>query len=232
MNSSLTPFWKRLFWLFLFGAAMAYLESAVVVYLRDLYYPGGFDFPLKTIPSSALWIEMGREVATIVMLVAVGFMFASTAPGRLAAICVVFGIWDIFYYIWLRIFIGWPGSLLNWDLLFLIPAPWIGPVIAPVLVSICLVVAGIIILFHESRGRKFHPPWWVWLVEIIAGLIIISAFLWNLPSVMLQISPPSFPWFIFLLGLIGGMVQFLLTLQHSKCFRTLELTGDNNENSP
>ena len=135
--------WK-LFWLILFVAAMAYLESAVVVYLRLIYYPEGFEFPLKIISGSTIWIEVGREAATLIMLTSVGILSASTGPGRFAAVCFIFGVWDIFYYIWLWIFIGWPQSLLTWDLLFLIPAPWIGPVITPVLVSICLIIAGII----------------------------------------------------------------------------------------
>ena len=205
---------------------MAYLESAVVVYLRALYYPQGFDFPLKAIPSGMLGIEIGREAATLVMLIAIGFLFAHTAPGRFATICVAFGVWDIFYYVWLVIFIGWPSSLMTWDLLFLIPAPWIGPVIAPVLVSVCLIVAGIIILFQESRGLRFHPPWWSWLVEIIAGLLIISTFLWNLPAVIDETMPTSFPWSIFLLGLFGGMILFLMMLNQPGYFRELHVVGD------
>jgi hypothetical protein len=37
---------KTIIWLAVFSMAMGYLESAVVVYLRKLYYPDGFKFPL------------------------------------------------------------------------------------------------------------------------------------------------------------------------------------------
>jgi hypothetical protein len=125
MTKTPSNFGRRILWLTLFAIAMAYLESAVVVYLRLIYYPEGFQFPLKAITNTNLWIEVGREAATMVMLVVVGFLAAVTGPGRFAVICYAFGVWDIFYYIWLWIFIDWPSSLLTWDLLFLIPLPWI-----------------------------------------------------------------------------------------------------------
>jgi hypothetical protein len=230
MNFYKNSFTKRLIWLIIFSAAMAYLESAVVVYLRALYYPNGFEFPLKVIPSEMLGIEIGREAATLLMLIAIGFLFSNTAPGRFATICVAFGVWDIFYYFWLVVFIKWPESLLTWDLLFLIPAPWIGPVIAPILVSICLIIAGIIILQKESRGLRFHPPWWSWAVEIIAGLLIICTFLWNLPAVIDESMPTVFPWWIFLLGLIGGMILFVMMLYQPGYFQELHIRGDKYEN--
>lgn len=213
--------WK-LFWLVLFAAAMAYLESAVVVYLRLIYYPEGFEFPLKIISGSTIWIEVGREAATLIMLISIGILSASTGPGRFAAVCFIFGVWDIFYYIWLWIFIGWPQSLLTWDLLFLIPAPWIGPVITPVLVSICLIIAGIIVLKNESKGRRFRPPAWAWWIEIACGVIIIAAFLWNIPAVISQSIPQSFPWLLFAVGLLTGIIIFLTILSKSKNFEPIE----------
>ena len=212
--------WK-LFWLVLFAVAMACLESAVVVYLRLIYYPEGFAFPLKIISGSTIWIEIGREAATLIMLTSIGILIASTAPGRFAAVCFIFGVWDIFYYIWLWIFIGWPQSLLTWDLLFLIPVPWTGPVIAPVLVSICLITAGMIIMVNESRGRRFRPPVWAWWIEIVCGLIIIAAFLWNLPIVISQSIPQSFPWLLFAAGILAGIVIFLMMLSKSKNFEPI-----------
>jgi hypothetical protein len=232
MISGLKSFGWKIVWLTIFAIAMAYLESAVVVYLRAIYYPAGFAFPLKAITGSTIWIELGREVATLVMLAAVGILFAATGAGRFAAICFAFGVWDIFYYLWLKIFINWPESLMTWDLLFLIPAPWIGPVIAPILVSLCLITAGTIILANEHNNLHFHPAWWSWWLEIIAGLLIILAFLSNLPAVIQQSIPRSFPWWMFLIGLIGGIAMFLMMFFHPHYFKALNATGNKNENSP
>jgi hypothetical protein len=220
----------RIIWLGLFAIAMAYVESAVVVYLRDLYYPEGFDFPLKMIPVANIWIELGREAATLVMLAAVGVLFATTAPGRFAAVCVAFGVWDVSYYFWLWVFIGWPQSLFTWDLLFLIPAPWIGPVLSPLLVSICLIIAGTVILHREYRGYRFCPPRWTWWVEIICGLLVIGAFLWNIPAVIEQVAPHTFPWLLFLVALLGGMILFVMMFRQPRFFKSLHTQSEINEN--
>ncbi|MBD3347772.1 MAG: hypothetical protein GF400_01090 [Candidatus Eisenbacteria bacterium] len=119
---------------------MAYVESAVVAYLRFLYYPDGFlvegVHAVSDISGAVLNIEIGREVATIAMLAAVSLL---TARGgwwsRLAFFIWAFGVWDIFYYIWLYVFLGWPPDLLTLDVLFLVPRPWVAPVLLPVTVS-------------------------------------------------------------------------------------------------
>ena len=50
--------------------AFAYIEAAVVVYLRAIFHPAGFDFPLADVAaglfkSDLLLIEIGREAATL-----------------------------------------------------------------------------------------------------------------------------------------------------------------------
>ena len=93
-----------------YAVAMAYLESAIVVYLRRLYYPKGFDFPLVIIDIPTLLIEVGRETATIVMLATVGMAAGRTRVGKCAYFLYLFGVWDIFYYadwinsVWVSIF--------------------------------------------------------------------------------------------------------------------------------
>ena len=94
-----------------YAVAMAYLESAIVVYLRRLYYPRGFDFPLVIIDVPTLLIEVGRETATMVMLATVGVAAGRTKVGKWAYFLYLFGVWDIFYYIWLKVFLDWPASL-------------------------------------------------------------------------------------------------------------------------
>ena len=126
---------KSWVWLTLFSIAMGFLESAVVQYLREISYPGGFEFPLVPIDNRLAVTEVIRESATIMMLIAVSCLSGRTLSERFAWFLYCFAVWDIFYYIFLKFLIGWPASFMTWDVLFLIPAPWVGPVIAPVIVS-------------------------------------------------------------------------------------------------
>ena len=109
---------KNTIWVILFSIAMAYLESAVVVYLREIYYPEGFIFPLTPIDSTIAITEFWREVATLVMLLGIGILTGKSAPQRLAFFLLSFAIWDIFYYVFLYVLLGWPASLMTWDILF------------------------------------------------------------------------------------------------------------------
>ncbi len=156
---------------------MAYLESSIVVYLRELYYPQGFSFPLKEIPPHILFIEIGREAATILMLFAFAKAIGRNRQQVFAYFALNFGIWDIGYYLWLKVLINWPLSILDWDVLFLIPLPWFGPVLAPVTVSIGLILAGYIILRREYKNKPVLLKKSDWYLEVIAGLIIIGSFL-------------------------------------------------------
>ena len=169
----------RLITVIVFAIAMAFIEAAVVVYLRELYYPEGFSFPLKMIPIKIYAVELGREAATIVMLAAIGWLSAKSFLSRFASFMMAFGIWDIFYYVFLKITLNWPASIIEWDLLFLIPLPWVGPVIAPVIVSIFLIVAGVFIWSREAQQNPIIVSKWHWILEGLAGLIIIGSFLTN-----------------------------------------------------
>jgi len=145
----------------IFAIAMGYLEAAVVVYLRELYYPEGFHikekvgFPfikfgvveeLKPFPQKIILTEIGREAATIVMLITLSIIAGNSIVSYIAYFLLLFGIWDIFYYVFLRIILGWPESLSTTDVFFLIPTPWIGPVWLPVLLSVIIIAVGLIIL--------------------------------------------------------------------------------------
>ena len=92
---------------------------------------------MDTLPDF-IWIEIGREAATMIMLASVGFLAARTWPGRLGAFALAMGLWDIFYYVFLWLFAGWPASLFDQDVLFLIPLPWWGPVLAPVSIALLI----------------------------------------------------------------------------------------------
>jgi len=128
-----------------FAIAMAWVEAAVVFYLRtmaDRIEPYQQNpFPITGDIGS---VELGREVATLIMLLTVGILAGKTWRVRLGCAAVAFGIWDIFYYVFLKIMCGWPRSLLDWDILFLLPLPWWGPVLAPILIALLLIAWGIL----------------------------------------------------------------------------------------
>jgi hypothetical protein len=165
-----------LLWTGIFAAAMAFPESAVVVYLRRLYYPEGFDFPLKMMDQQILVTEIFREAATMVMLFTIGMIAVKGWIRRFAVFIYAFALWDIFYYIYLVLLLGWPPSLLTWDLLFLIPVTWAGPVLAPVINSLTMILLGVMILYYASKDETFRLIFYEWLLLITGSLIVIYSY--------------------------------------------------------
>jgi hypothetical protein len=180
---------------------MAYVESAVVVYLRAIYYPHGFDFPLVVMPPGMMAIEVGREAATLIMLLAIAMVAGVDRWERFLAFCLSFGVWDLFYYAWLWIFVRWPPSLLTWDVLFLIPVPWIAPVLAPMLVSVVLVGASVLLLRLKAHGVRLGFSASLWTLAVTGGLLVLDSFMLDYTSVLRQMMPPPFHWGVFALGL-------------------------------
>ncbi len=200
---------RRLAWLSLYATAMGLLEAIVVVYLRELYYPGGFRFPIVIIPDRMAAIEIAREAATLLMLLAVAILAGRDRHDRFFVFALLFGVWDIVYYGGLLVLLGWPESLLTWDLLFLIPLPWIGPVVAPLAVSVVL-IGGFVT--HESlrrRGLELRLGRREWGAACCGALIVIVALCWNWRAVAEQTIPASFPYAIFCLGLAVGIAPFV-----------------------
>ena len=195
-------------WLYVWGIAFGYIEAAIVIYLRKIYYPDGFSFPIVLADIDIAAVEILRELMTLIIIWAMAELTFRTFIKKLAGYMIIFGIWDIFYYIFLKIFLDWPESYLTWDILFLIPLPWVGPVLAPVLVSLSLIYTGIIILVEMDRGYRFQFDKKFWIMEIMAGIIIIISFM--IPGIVVinQTVPESFPWVIFLAGFFFGWVVF------------------------
>ena len=185
----------------LFAIAMAYIEAAVVVYLRELYYPDGFTLPLVEISPDMIGIEIIREAATLVMLVIVAALAGRKLWERFAFFLVLFGTWDIFYYVWLKVALGWPSSLLDWDVLFLIPVPWIGPVIAPVLVALCMIVIGLLIVRLFALGYDFHPTPVAWILALIGSAVILYSFMYDTAATLRPGLPKPYPYWLLLIGL-------------------------------
>jgi hypothetical protein len=114
-----------------------------------------------------------------------------------------------FYYVWLKVILNWPDSLLTWDILFMIPYPWVGPVLAPILVSIAMIFASVVIFYFDFIGKDIKPTKTDWLLEILAGIIIFISFIYQGDVVLNQGIPTSFPWGIFVVGLILGIGVFV-----------------------
>ncbi|MEO8168680.1 MAG: hypothetical protein ABI623_10560 [bacterium] len=168
---------RKLVWMCLFAAAFAFVESSVVVYLRALYYPEGFSFPLKVIADSHVVVEVCREAATLLMLASVGIIAGRTAWQRFGYFCIAFGVWDIFYYVWLKLILGWPASFGEWDILFLIPLPWIGPVASAVAIALLLVVCGFDIVVRTSLEKYFKPQIVSWMCALAGTAVILYSFM-------------------------------------------------------
>lgn len=131
---------------------MGFLESAVVIYLRHIYYPGGFNFPLAAMDRDVIVVEIWREAATVVMLIAIGMLAGRGRSERFAWFIYSFAVWDIFYYVFLWVFLGWPQSLMTWDILFLIPIPWVGPVLSPVIIALTMILYSMTIVSYTGKG--------------------------------------------------------------------------------
>jgi hypothetical protein len=222
---------------------MAFLESAVVVYLRELYYPEGFSFPLVIIKGRVALTEVLREAATLVMLLSIGILAGQSFASRFAWFLYTFAIWDIFYYIFLKLLLNWPESLLTNDILFLIPVTWVGPVICPVIVSFSMIGLSLIILNAERKQKTIILSKLTWILLITGSLVLILSFTWDYSKYILSYFsfkeiwtmpqnedlfeiaqnyvPQSFNWFLFTLGQLTILAGILVLTFHLKTKRTL-----------
>jgi len=212
---------------------MGYMESAVVIYLRKIYYPDGFQFPLRPLDASIGLVELFREAATIIMLLGIAILSAKTASMKFASFLLCFAVWDLFYYIFLWIFLGWPVSLFTWDILFLIPVPWVGPVITPCIISITMIALALSIIYFHRLGFNTKLNVREWMILSIGSLVVILSFIWDylrymhersseisngfsgeqsLLSEMKDYVPYEFNWMLFFLGefiLFYGIAMFI-----------------------
>ena len=156
---------------------MGFFEAACVIYLRRLWELGDHDLWGFSLSNRTVLTEFLREGASLVMIAAVAWLAGRRATERLACAAITFGAWDILYYVYLRLLIGWPATLLDWDILFLIPAPWSGPVLAPIAVSAFLVAGGGIALALEDSARPIRPRPLSWALALLGGGLVIASFL-------------------------------------------------------
>ena len=200
---------RRLAPVALFAAAFACAEAAVVVYLRRVtgvvepwLDPGIFDATIAA-------IEVGREAATLVMLAALGWASGRNAQTRIGYALFAFGLWDILYYVWLKVMLGWPASILTPDILFLIPLPWWGPVLTPVLIAMLLVTAGAGAVALDDRGRAIRVGALDGLLAAAGVGLVLYAFMADAIAVLpataetlAGVRPRGFRWGLYAAGLM------------------------------
>ena len=194
----------------LFSIAMAWMESATVAYLRTLLdRVEPYQMTPLPLANSFGATEVVREASTIIMLVVLGWLGGRSVKSRCGYFMIAFGVWDIFYYVFLRIIVGWPHSMFDWDVLFLIPLPWWGPVLAPMLISKILIIGGTMMIYFEDTGRVAKVTffaWAFWGMGILIALYVfmadsIGAMLGN-PGELHKLLPTQFNWPLFLFALI------------------------------
>ena len=194
-----------------FAVAMAFVEAAVVVYLREIIGTGPI-FPMKEIPSTLLVVEVCRETATIVILVLVAVLSVRGSLRRMGAFLLAFAVWDIFYYVWLYATIGWPDGLANWDVLFLIPVPWVGPVWSVLLLSTGMIAFSVRFL-SAPEDAPFSPGPWGWASGLAGAGAIVATYILEWKKIGYGTGVPTeFSLLPFFLGIcllfVSGYITF------------------------
>jgi hypothetical protein len=197
---------KRWAMVVLFGVAMAWMEAATVVYLRMLV-DRVIPYQSHPLPPHDLLgnTELVREVSTLLMLSSVGWLAGRNPRSRVCYALLAFGVWDIFYYAFLRLIVGWPQSLWDWDVLFLLPLPWWGPVLAPVAIAVLLIVGATLV---TQSPEPVWPAPWALLLTGVGALLALGVFMSDalraLPggeAAVRATLPARFPWPWFMLAL-------------------------------
>jgi len=238
MKKSITKESKALAALAIFGITMGLLEAAVVVYLRQLYYPEGLTLPLKPASSTILLIESSRELATLVMLITSAIAVGENALQSFAYFLYMFGFWDIFYYVFLKVFLDWPASILTWDVLFFIPVPWVSPVLAPIICSLTMIVFGCITVLLQQKGAHIKIKGVDWALFISGAVVIFYSFIkdyvtfllseglpvniWalakdpNFQQIISKFVPTHYNWYLFFAGEILIVLGMTLTFKRAQ----------------
>ena len=206
---------RRFIWLTMYAIAMAYVEAALVIHLRHLYYADNplAIFPLRLLSHSDLGIELVRELATLLMLLSVALLAERDVGRRFAAFVYVFGVWDLGYYACLKILIDWPQSWLEWDVLFLLPWPWFGPWLTPALIALLFTLwgAGILLSPQQPRFNRLSGGLFVGgsLLGLIAFLLPAASLLPHGKQAFEGYQPDHFPWLLFVPGFVAMLVSLI-----------------------
>lgn len=184
---------------------MGFIEAAVVVYLRKLFYPAGFSFPLNAISPGIFSVEILREISTFVMLFSVAWVAGRNFHQILAFFLYIFAVWDIFYYVFLKAVLNWPSSFFTWDILFLIPVTWIAPVLAPVICSGTMIIMAGLIIYLQRNRTDVRIKTFEWSFILLGACIIFITFIYDFSKIIIT----------------GGFLSKFLTLHTDIRFQDL-----------
>ncbi|MBE0651307.1 MAG: hypothetical protein IH595_10755 [Bacteroidales bacterium] len=229
----MNPSQKRTYLLvFIFSIAMGFLEAVVVVYLRKIFYPNGFDFPLVILPPKMYFTELFREAATIIMLITLALIAGKSRLEKFAYFLVAFAVWDIVYYAGLKLLVNWPPTFMTWDILFLIPIPWVSPVLAPIISALSMIALAFGLTHGQQKIHAFRLKWIEWEVLIVGACIVFASFTWEYAYFLLSIGVPgtprtqisailarffpgTFPWSLFILGEVLIIITIVMIWRRS-----------------
>jgi hypothetical protein len=202
-----------------FAIGMAWVEAATVYYLRvmvDRVTPYQANpLPIRGVLGE---VELVREAATLIMLSTLGALAGWTWRTRAAYTAIAFGVWDLFYYLFLKVISDWPTSLFDWDILFLIPLPWWGPVLAPVCIALLMIVCGTLV---SARGNGPAPsiPSTAWSLNGVGVALALYVFMADSIRAVPQgldatrmVLPQVFNWpmFVVAFALMAAPVAYVL----------------------
>ncbi|NUO80570.1 hypothetical protein HUU05_10870 [candidate division KSB1 bacterium] len=229
LTEAMSPYWRPIKYSFdmsekkrwlivvLFAAAMAWVESALVVDLRTLVnrlepYQAN---PLPDV-SNLGEVELIREFATLIMLCAVGWLAGQTRERRWGYTFLAFGVWDILYYVFLKVIIDWPRSLWDWDILFLLPLPWWGPVFAPMLIAALMIIFGSLVTQFGDQTHRLWPSRRAWIFNLSGCVLALLVFMSDAiraveggVDALRQVLPVWFNWPVFIIALILMAIPLL-----------------------
>ena len=202
--------------LWVLALAFGWIEASVVVYLREIHaremslhgtnFFAGLQVTLVSLPNHLVALEMAREAWTIVLLGAVAWLAGRRPAERAGAFLLAFGAWDLTYYAVLKFVAGWPDSIRAWDILFLIPLPWVAPVWAPISVATLFVIAGTYLFSTADHERRYQ--WADGGVLAASAFLTIAAFLAESSAAVDHRTPERFASWLFWAGVVLGTVWF------------------------
>jgi hypothetical protein len=150
------------------------------------------------------------------MIASVGWLAGRSGLERFAWGAVTFGVWDIIYYLGLHVITGWPPSLVTWDVLFLLPATWVGPIWAPVAVSLALIVGGLFAAARLHAGYRIVVRLLPLAATLGGALMVVAGFLVDGARVMAGDLSPWDGWPLLVGGIALGALGTLPAIAHAR----------------
>ena len=215
---------KRIAAVSIYAIAMGYLEAAVVVYLREVAFRNPAQvFPLRYLEPQFGLLEIGREVGTIVMLLSIGYLAGKSRFQRWMFFIYSFALWDVFYYVFLRILTGWPNSFFSFDVLFLIPVIWISPVLSPILISLLLGSSSTVMIILTEKYENIRIKFINLGIFALGALAAFYSFTEQIFHILFTVgpkgienfTPKSFDWLSFSIGYLLMCVSVVKTIKDS-----------------